>query len=214
MRALLTAVAVVPLLVGCAQVPKPSAYTFSYQKKMQAAHHWELLARDVAKGVAMEYAGLVDGGIYVEPGTGVFGSTFAELLKTELVQQRVGLAGTPQGAAILAFDVQVVKYRAAWPHRQNRRTPGFWTGVATIVRLGKNMTRNMIIPGGVALDAVEGTAVTLPDSEVVITTTLEKNGGYVMRRSDLYYVNDADVGQYYAAAAVAGSAKNMEVVAQ
>ena len=90
MRALLTAVAVVPLLVGCAQVPKPSAYSFSYQKKMQAAHHWELLARDVAKGVALEYAGLVDGGVYVEPGTGVFGSTTTTWANVPLPSTTIG----------------------------------------------------------------------------------------------------------------------------
>lgn len=212
MRAVLMAMAVVPLLVGCSQVPKPSAYPMSYQQKMQAAHHWELLARDVAAGVATDYVGLVGGGVYVEPSTGVFGHTYTEMLKTELVRQGVALAGVPHGAAVLSFDVQVIKFRATWPDRQNRRNPGFWTGIAVVIRTAKEFTKNMIIPGGVLLDAAEGTMVTLPAHEIVITTSLEKDGAFVMRRSDLYYVNDVDAGQY--ALRYAGDTKTLEVVAQ
>jgi hypothetical protein len=40
------------LLAGCARVPKPTLHEYSYQRHMQAAHHWNVLANDVADQVA------------------------------------------------------------------------------------------------------------------------------------------------------------------
>jgi len=44
------------LFVGCAQVPKPSPYPYSSQLHMQAAHHWNVLASEVAESVAESLA--------------------------------------------------------------------------------------------------------------------------------------------------------------
>ena len=38
-------------LVGCAQVPRPSTYPYTFQQKMQAADHWKVLANQVAEQV-------------------------------------------------------------------------------------------------------------------------------------------------------------------
>lgn len=210
MRASLVAVGIGLFLVGCAQVPKPAAYPLSYQQKMQAARHWDLLARDVANQVVAEQGTLGSVGVYVQPGVGVFGEAFATLLKTELVHNGVTLAATPTDAAILAADVQLIRYRAKAPDRYNRRNPGFWTAVGTVVRLADNMTRNMIIPAGVAADMLDGSFTTLTRHEVVITTSLEMSGRCLMRQSDIYYVNDADRGQY----AKGMPGKTLEVVAK
>lgn len=210
MRASVVTVAMGLFLVGCAQVPKPSTYLLSYQQKMQAAHHWELLAQDVAGRVVAEQGTLGTGGVYVQPTAGVFGEAFANLVKTELVRNGVAVTSAPANAAVLAVDVQLIRHRAKWPHRANRMHPGFWTGVATIVRLADNVTKNMIIPAGVAADMLDGSMTTLTEHEVVITTSLDKDGRCLMRQSDIYYVNDADRMQY----AKGTPAKTLEVVAK
>jgi len=179
---------------------------------MQAARHWDLLARDVAERVVAEQGNLGTGGVFVQPAKGVFGEAFTGLVKTELMRYGVALAPTPANAATLSADVQLINYRAKWPHRANRMHPGFWTAVATIVRLADNMTANMIIPAGVAADMLDGSTTTLTKHEVVITTSLDKDGACLMRSSDIYYVNDADRGQY--AKATPGSPKTLEVVAK
>jgi hypothetical protein len=70
----------------------------------------------------------------------------------------------------------------------------------------------MVIPAGVAMDLMEGSTTTLSKHEVVVTTSLQKDGQYLMRLSSIYYVNDADRGQY--APSVPGIPKTLEVVAQ
>lgn len=211
MRTLMCTLALVPILVGCSQVPKPATWMMNYQRKMQAAHHWQVLARDVACQVAQQYAVADTSGIHVEPTAGVFGEAFANLLTTELVKFGVPVASQPAGAATLTYEVQLVKHRAGFPHRYDRTQPGFWTAIGTGVRVARNISeKHWWIPGGVMLDLVAGTHTTLPASEVLITTSLSKDGSYVMRRSDLYYVNDADCGQYKAPAAP----KTLEVVAR
>lgn len=210
MRAWITAVAVVPVLVGCSQIPKPSAHVLSYQKKMQAARHWQVLAADVAAQVAEEYASVATPGVYVEPADGVFGDAFTALLNTELLNAGIPISGNPRSGVTLAFDVQLVRHRAGWPDRRDRTQPGLWTAVATGVRVARNVTKNMIIPGGVAMDLMAGTWTTLSEHEVLITTSLEKDGNFVMRRTDLYYVNDIDRGHYTKPT----PGKTLEVVAQ
>ncbi len=220
MRASLVAAGLGLFLVGCAQVPKPAAYPLSYQQKMQAARHWELLAQNIADRVVAEQGTVSSGGIYVEPVGGVFGEAFTTLLKTDLANNGATLAPAAKGAAVLSADVQLISYRAKAPHRYNRRNPGFWTAVATVVRLADNMTANMIIPAGLAADLVDGSYTTLTKNEVLITTSLDKDGQCLMRQSDIFYVNDADRGQY--ADAKAGKAsggagagtKTLEVVAK
>lgn len=216
MRTLMTVLALVPVLVGCSQVPKPSAHVMSYQKKMQAAQHWQVLAQDVASQVNQDYASIAGSGIYVEPQSGVFGKAFTSLLKTELIQAGVPLSESAQNAVLLAFDVQLVRHKAEWPDRRDRTQPGLWTAVATGIRVARNVTENMIIPAGVALDLWAGTWTTLPEHEVLITTSLEKDGNCVMRRADLYYVNDRDSGQYVPPLpqGTPGASKTLEVVAQ
>lgn len=209
MRTLLMPLPLVLVLVGCSQVPKPMAYQLSYQQKMQAARHWEILAQDVASHVAGGGAGA---SVFVEPRSGVFGDAFTQMLVTELVSQGVTVAAQPGAAATLSFDVQMVRHKAGWPHRRNRAHPGMWTVLATGIRVAENVTEDMIIPLGIALDLWDGTWTTLPEHEVLITTSLQRDGQFLMRRSDLYYVNDADSGQYRES--VPGIPKTLEVVAQ
>jgi hypothetical protein len=212
MRTLLVTVPIGLLLMGCAQVPKPSTYTFSYQRKMQAAHHWDILAQNIAQRVVEEQGAMGEGGIYVQAGKGVFGATFSSLVQTELMNSGVVLAAAPLGAAVLDVDVQLIRYHAKWPHRADRMHPGFWTASSAILRTAGNWTKNMLIPAGVAFDLLDGSSTTLTKHEIVITTSIQKNGVYVMRQSNIFYVNDADRGQYVDSALACP--KTVEVVGQ
>ena len=42
----------IQLITGCtARIPEPTAYPYSQQMKIQAVHHWQILAKDVADRV-------------------------------------------------------------------------------------------------------------------------------------------------------------------
>lgn len=94
------------LAAGCAsEVPIPTAYERSYQPKMWAAHHWNVLAADVAERLSLSLAGLEPDRplvLHVEPGDpSVFGRAFHELLETQLMQQGFGVTRTSSDADLM-----------------------------------------------------------------------------------------------------------------
>jgi hypothetical protein len=99
---------VLPLgLIGCAnQVPTPSTYEPSYQAKILAAHHWNLLATSVAQRLQQALSGLNGTDKLVmhvkHPHSGtVFNSAFHELLETQLMQSGFGVTRSPADATLM-----------------------------------------------------------------------------------------------------------------
>ena len=94
-------------LTGCAsQIPLPSIYESSYQPKMLAAHHWNLLAGDVATRLETALADVGSSGTKVlfvdRPSKGtVFNASFHELLETQLMQQGFGVTRSPENADLI-----------------------------------------------------------------------------------------------------------------
>lgn len=102
MKPLAISVLLIGLLTACAsEVPIPTAYEKSYQPKTWAAHHWNVLAADVAERLAVGLAGLTPSDRTVvlnvrrpSPAT-VFNNAFHELLETQLIQQGFGITRNP-----------------------------------------------------------------------------------------------------------------------
>lgn len=109
MKALATGISALSLslLIGCAsEIPLPTAYEKSYQPKMWAAHHWNVLAADVAErlSTALNNAGAGSPQVlYVtNPGVGsTFNAAFHELLTTQLMQQGFGVTVVPSEANLV-----------------------------------------------------------------------------------------------------------------
>ena len=98
---------VLPLgLIGCAnQVPAPSTYEPSYQAKILAAHHWNLLATSVAQRLQQALAGLNGEDklvMYVKHprNATVFNNAFHELLETQLMQSGFGVTRNAANATL------------------------------------------------------------------------------------------------------------------
>jgi len=106
----------------------------------------------------------------------------------------------------------VIRHRESWWNRHDRTQPGFWTVIATGIRCARNIGADAIIPAGVAMDLIAGTSATLPEHEVVITSSLMDQGQYLMRRSDLYYIDDMDRRHYCEPLSI--TPKTLEVVAE
>lgn len=208
------------------QTPYPVTYEYSTQQKMQAAYHWDILASDVAKQVRMRLAqgNMLDRSVYVEPPCGApfskcethrespFGQAFHDLLLTELYNQ--GIRAIPEiedGALMVSHKVQVVC------HKENRRTrvgpPGMLTTMATILTGAVAVARGVYDHGNTEAELGAGAAgaigaaalvdVTsgmfvkgLPHMEVIITTSIKNYNTFMMRRSDIYYINDVDYWHY------------------
>ncbi|MGH8066491.1 MAG: hypothetical protein ACRERE_14890 [Candidatus Entotheonellia bacterium] len=196
------------LLAGCSQVPKPSTYPYSFQHKMQAAHHWNVLAN----GVAAELTASFRGGsvssvetVYVQSDDrSPFGRAFRTFLITELTKQGISVSVNPDTPLKIDWAVQLVV------HQADRSNPPFL--------LANTLLAGLAYGVGIAwseLDAVAAGAVTagvvgplldilpgmdfgpLPHSEVIITTMITRTGAILARNTTPFYINDEDRQHYW-----------------
>ncbi len=206
----------IPLLIliisccfaGCIRIPQPVGYGYSKQSKMQAAHHWEILANDVANDINRELIArgyLVDP-LYVRHSCGLpdscgagetfpFDEGFNDLLVSELVGFGVPIqVAQEEDAMIVDYKVQVLYHNATryqWPQ------PGVITALAAGIVVFKDAPSeliNLAIAG--ATDLARTTSVVNGHYEVIITTSISDNNKYIMRSSNIYYINDEDFWHY------------------
>ena len=192
-------------LAACAsQVPLPTTHPISYQQKMQAAHHWNVLAADVVTQVG-EGLGSLNRPVYVAAGSDPteFNQGFRSLLQTELVSQGFSVTRAPVGNAVtLEFDVQAIIHA---DRGYIRSKPGLYTALASGVLVARDLAIHQdprggataLVAAGIAADVFSGHHVELPDTEVIINTSIVDGDRYMVRKSDIYYVNDADIDHYH-----------------
>ena len=91
------------LICSCSRIPEPAGFEYSSQSKMQAAHHWDVLALDVANQINKELIkdDLLNTAVYVKKTCGEddapckpnetsqFDEGFHDLLVTQLVRYGV-----------------------------------------------------------------------------------------------------------------------------
>ena len=195
-------------LNGCTRAPQPAGYPLSEQQKMQAAHHWNVLANDVANRINNELVRrqYYNMPVYVShscgkpdacgPGEGfAFDEGFNDLLTTQLVNFGVPTKVSPDETALVVnYKVQVVYHQdipRQWP------PPGMLTALTTGIMVFRDAPSEIIaIAAAAAVDLISTTAVVNGHYEVIITTSIAENNQYLFRTSDIYYINDADFWHY------------------
>ncbi len=186
------------------QVPVPAPYPLNTQMKMQALHHWDLLARDVAAHIAdkiREQSRTTPFSVYIVPGASTpFEKAFRELLTTRIVQSGIRVAPSPEEQLLLSTDVQMV-----WHSRRIRRTP---PGVLHALSPGLYVSRALPISGssraaashavGEAGLLAEAGRYTweLPRHEILINISLTLGNEYLARDSAIYYIDDPEWWHY------------------
>ncbi len=188
------------------QVPVPNAYRLSTQPKMQAVHHWSVLAEDVANVVylkLMESFSENQFPLYVaSAGITPFDKGFHELLITRLVEKGLPVSNNYKDPLVLSFDTQVVNHK-----RRIIRTkagvyeslaPGFFVHRDIPLSGLENQSRkaqSLVNSAELNVEAGEYT-IELPEKEVMVTLSLMFKGVYVMRHSSVYYINDPEWWHY------------------
>ncbi|OQW95669.1 MAG: hypothetical protein BWK79_01610 [Beggiatoa sp. IS2] len=214
------------LLIGCTHSPIPLAtsYPISTQQKMQAAYHWDVLAKHLAERLKASVGTTFAGSptppplivrVSKEQEKTPFGKTFYHLLVNKLVQQGMVVLTNSAGSGttyvdtlsyannlVIDYDVQVIQ------HKDRRLTYppfGTFTGLATtfwLVAQGVDSwkyTEAAIIPLAAVADIYAAKDYYLPaktNTEVVINTSATLNQQYIFGSSDIYYVNDGDYDHY------------------
>lgn len=205
---LATALAAGLLLAGCtqyhsAQAPIATTYPYSEQQRMQAAHHWGILARHEANGILrserlrLKSLHLPD----AEPhASGEFARGFRTLLTSELVTRGAHVTTQPGFSAEVHVDVEVISHR----DRSFIRPPvGAFTSLAAgigVANLGLNHWSRpavgLIPAAAITADVASGNWTYTGNEEVIITTQVIDGGTILYSSSNLYYINAGDRRHY------------------
>ncbi|MVT36940.1 hypothetical protein GO497_04635 [Acidovorax citrulli] len=196
-------------LAGCAappDLPQPVVHAPSTQKTARAVHHWDVLAADVAARTAVKLREWPAGAhpIYVVPaaadGPDVpgFVAGFRTLLITHLVERGLALSTQPSGVR-LAVDVQLVQHVA--PPGEGGRPVLLGDGVRVARDASMENGDYLLAAQPVAVPAAarstpQGLARVPARTEILVTTSLESEGRYLARTSDVYFIDQADAAVY------------------
>jgi hypothetical protein len=191
-------------MASCSQVPFPTTYGLNTQKKMQAAHHWDVLASDVSEQVKISLqkkSELKKIPTFISSSdTTPFGKIFHNLLVTHLVQKGIVVSNVDKDAITMKYEAKVLEHT----NRIVREPPVKYSVLALGIRVARDVadwTSRNILNLGVGLGALADygrgfTTGDLPNKEVVITTSLVLNDQYIMHKSDIYYINEFDEWHY------------------
>jgi hypothetical protein len=203
------------------QVPVATTYPVNFQKKMQAAHHWDVLTADVAKRLRDNLIGSgepqgrpVALNVQQPRYNSQFGIAFHNLLITHLLEQGFVMTENPSFGLPVSYDIQVVTHQ---DRGFIRPTPGLFTALTGTVLVLRDVADSQsaaaaTVLGAVALDVASGFVTDTPNSEIIVTTSVMCEDRYVSRVRDIYYVSDNNVDQYIAKGPAPVTTRMMEVV--
>jgi hypothetical protein len=209
MRFLISALLSLFLICGCSRIPEPAGFEYSSQSKMQAAHHWDVLAMDVADQINKELVkdDLLNTAVYVKKTCGKddapckpnetsqFDEGFHDLLVTQLVRYGVPTSTqAEQGVITVNYKVQTVYHQA---NRSRTLAPGMLTALTAAVEVLRNApTEIIVIAAAGAIDLANAAYVQNGHYEIIITTSMVSMKKYLFRTSSIYYINDEDFWHY------------------
>ena len=205
-KTLLLGLAVLTSLVGCAsQVPMSSTYAYSDQQKMQAAHHWDVLAADVAVRLKAHFrsASLSDQAFNVVPNSNSpFEQGFEDLLITQLVDKGLDIRDNKYQSLKLKFHTQVISHNDRGYIRpkvgEYSTLAVLATGVWGVINntVADALITSSVIATGVVADVFSGSISERSNTEVIINVSLMDGDRYLMRKSGIYYINAPDNSHY------------------
>lgn len=217
-----------PLVVLClglgacmSQIPMATTYPVTFQKKMQAAHHWDVLTEDVANRLRDALGGAGDQGralsLYVRQPRydSRFGEAFHDLLITHLMERGFSITENPAAGLPVTYDVQLVSHN---DRGFIRPMPGMMTALAGSVFVLRSVAEHSATSawmlGSVGVDVVSGYITDNPNNEIIVTTSVMNGDRYVARLRDIYYISDNNVGQYIAHGPAPVTTRIVEIVGQ
>jgi hypothetical protein len=193
------------LLAGCfgthtSQAPIATTYPISEQQKMQAAHHWDVLAQHQAELLTQNEL-LKSQPLYIQGAAQPtpFSTAFDTLLTSQLVAKGAYVKTSPAQAARVSYKVQVVEHK----DRGYIRAPeGAVTALAAGVAVATVPFNNWaepalaLIPLAAATDLFSGSWTSETNQEVLITTQVTLADQVVYSNSNIYYINPGDNAHY------------------
>ncbi len=199
------------LLAACATPNNPAAYypeaplseNFepSYQKKLNASAHWEVIASDLSGQLQGMLAkkGLQDKPVYINlySEKTPFSRAFHDFLTTHLVKKGVLVSKDKINSTIYNYKIQPVKFESGMTSSlaSNFKWTALATGLIVIRDVADSLHLNKdIVTAGIAADAWSTAGSSR--LELIITTSILNRDVYVHRTTDVYYANSDDLHLY------------------
>lgn len=203
------------LFSGCAfrhtEAPVPTNFAYQTQNKLQAASHWQLIAKDTA---AQLIRALPDRKpLYIEQPSqqSPFERAFTHQLITELstagfavmkhAQYENTLTVTVE-AAPTRFSPDRLKSDPRWG-RRTILTTGLWALGATLNQISpvETAAATGVVAGAATWDSLdwlrsEFAKGPVPQTELIVTTSVSNRHQYFVRHSGAYYTTDNDWSLY------------------
>jgi len=193
---------IVSAATGCSRGTHGSL--FSGQEEMESVSQWNVLANHVADRISKELLRQhhLNASVYVRQSCGApgkcgssetfpFDEGFNDLLTTQLVNFGINTVTAPENDSLLVeYKVQTV-YHASDAHKWNWPKPGMLIALAAGIVVFEDAPWE-IIAAATAVDVFRTNYQPSGHYEVIITTSIIDRKRYVMRSSDIYYINNAD----------------------
>lgn len=210
MRSYLSCLFALLLIGGCSgRIPEPIAYPYSQQQKMQASHHWQVLAGDLANRINNELITTdnMSKNVSVKETCGneatpcdpneisTFSEAFRDLLITDLVALGIPTKQQKDEETLeILYKVQIVRHNT---DRSRSLQPGVLTAISAAIVVLRDAPSNLVtLAIGAASDVANANMTISGHYEIIITTSMVSNGKYLFRASDIYYINDKDFWHY------------------
>lgn len=206
LKQLAAALACLQFVTGCSQLAgMPSADPFpdATLRKAKSAEHWNVIAGDVASQTAglKDRAEIRGRSLYVSPSgdNSDFSRGFQSMLISKLVNGGLSVATKPDGAVEVKYEAQVVRHLAGQGNYQPGTVAAIAGGILVAREIavsnasstGKAIGATALIAGAELLGA-NAKLHSATNTEVIITTSLIDNNRFLMRKTDVYYVEDAE----------------------
>ncbi len=211
----------VATLAGCAQSPIPVSGNFDLteQKKVRSAGHWQIISQDAVRETLkmLDESGVASNArvaIASPDKPTAFDTAYHDLLTTALVRSGRRVTTSGQNALQLSYKAQLVVHNSPRPHF----VPGMYTaltaGVFALYGLRNQHMDTQALGGlGLAAAADYGSSVGSGGptaTELILTTTAATPDQILTRKTDVYYIENADATLFKHAPEF----KTMKVVAQ
>lgn len=195
-------VAGVATLVGCSTspLPVPENFPLTMQSKVRSAGHWNLLAKDVVAQTigSLNKANLEKSNLYVAlpPNSSSFDKAFYQFLVTELVKNGLVVVQNPGAALELNYQTQVVNHKGPRPQFAPGKYSMIAAGLIAMYSLRLEHFDTKLAGGwgfaaaGDALSSMDADGPT--HTELILTTTVVGDGRYLVRKTDVYYIEEVD----------------------
>jgi hypothetical protein len=183
----------------------PSAEPFpdASLRKAKSAEHWNVIAGDVASQTAglRNRPELQGKPLYVSPSgdNSDFSRGFQSMLISKLVNGGMNVATRPEGALQVTYEAQVVRHLAGQGDYQPGTVAALAGGilVAREIAIGSASSTAKAVGvtaliAGADLLVAHAKLHSATNTEVIVTTSLIDNNRYLMRKTDVYYVEDAE----------------------